>query len=355
MKLLLVAGARPNFMKIAPLIHKLQSSSLIESRLVHTGQHYDYEMSGAFFNDLEIPKPNYFLNVGSGSHAVQTANIMIEFEKVCLSYKPNMIVVVGDVNSTVACSIVAKKMNISVIHIEAGLRSFDREMPEEINRILTDSITDYFFVTEESGMKNLINEGINKENIFHCGNLMIDTLYYGLSKISERDKFSKNDYGVITLHRPSNVDDKLVLENLLVDLNKVSEEIALYFPIHPRTKKAIDGFNLTSKLSDNIKLLPPQSYLDFIHLVRDCKVVFTDSGGIQEESTVLKIPCYTLRNNTERPITVLKGTNILVGNKKSSLIASYNKNRLTINSKYQKPAYWDGKAADRIIKIIEGI
>ena len=354
-KLLLVVGARPNFMKIAPLIHELKLQDIISYKLVHTGQHYDYKMSSAFFSDLDIPKPSYFLNVGSGSHAEQTAKIMIGFEKVCIDYKPNLVLVVGDVNSTLACSITAKKLNIDVAHIEAGLRSNDREMPEEINRIVTDSISDYFFVTEESGMKNLINEGIDQNNIFFLGNLMIDTLYYGLDQIKSKNKFSNDDYGVVTLHRPSNVDDKFILDELVEVLNEISKTLILHFPLHPRTKKAFDQFGLNNKINKSIHLIEPKSYLNFIHMVRDAKVIFTDSGGIQEEATVLKTPCYTFRNNTERPITVIQGTNRLVGNRKNKILKSFNQNKFTINKNYKLPKYWDGKSASRILEVINKI
>ena len=351
-KLLLVAGARPNFMKIAPLIHQLKKITTLEYNLVHTGQHYDYKMSNAFFDDLDIPEPNYYLNVGSGSHAVQTSKIMFEFEKVCLSYTPNLVLVVGDVNSTLACSIVAKKLNIKVAHVEAGLRSFDREMPEEINRIVTDSISDYFFTTELSAQNNLLNEGINEKNIFYSGNLMIDTLYHGLRKIEMKEKFSTDDYGIVTLHRPSNVDDKLILEDLIDVLNEISKEIKLYFPLHPRTKKSLKLFNLDRKISKTVKLLDPLSYINFIHMLKDAKAIFTDSGGIQEEATLLKIPCYTFRFNTERPITIINGTNVLVGNQKEKILKSFNQNKFNINKDYSIPKYWDGKTAKRIIETI---
>ena len=352
LKILLVAGARPNFMKIAPLIHELKSRNDICYRLVHTGQHYDYKMSKTFFVDLNIPKPDYFLKVGSDSHAVQTAKIMVSFEKVCISYSPNIVIVVGDVNSTLACSITAKKLAIKVAHIEAGLRSFDREMPEELNRIVTDSISDYYFITEISGKVNLINEGVNKKAIFYSGNLMIDTLYYALDKIKMKKKFSSSNYGVVTLHRPSNVDDKLILEELIEVLNEISKKIILYFPLHPRTKKSLKLFNLNNKISKSVHLLPPASYLSFLHMFRDAKVIFTDSGGIQEEATVLRVPCYTFRYNTERPITITQGTNRLVGNKKNKILDSFNKNTFNIDKNYNIPEYWDGKSAKRIIEKI---
>lgn len=346
---LTVVGARPNFMKAAPLLRELYNLKKVQITLVHTGQHYDRNMSEVFFEDLDIKKPDFMLKIGSGSHSEQTANIMIKFEKVCIKTNPNLVIVFGDINSTMACSIVAKKMNIKLAHVESGLRSNDLKMPEEINRIITDSITDYFFVTEKDAITNLLKEGKNKRKIFHVGNLMIDSLHYGLNKLIENNK--NGDYGLVTLHRPSNVDNIDNLKQILSDLTTISKELKLIFSIHPRTMKKITDNNV--KIESSITLLESLSYLEFLSLMKYSKVVFTDSGGIQEETTALKIPCYTLRYNTERPITILKGTNILVEPKRGKIIEAFNKNKFEINPNYELPFGWDGKAAKRIAKILE--
>ena len=353
MKLLIVAGARPNFMKIAPLIHKIKKFNNLSYKLVHTGQHYDYKMSETFFIDLDIHEPDYFLDVGSGTHAEQTGKIMVAFETVCIEYKPDFILVVGDVNSTLACSITAKKLNIKVAHIEAGLRSNDLTMPEEINRLVTDSISDLFFITENDAYNNLINEGVSKDKIYNVGNLMIDTLHYGLDKIKSKDRFYDKPYGVITLHRPANVDNENILIGLLDCLNTFSKEIELFLPLHPRTENAMKKYNLEDYLSSSIKILPPASYLQFIHMIKSAKVIFTDSGGIQEEATVLKVPCYTLRNNTERPVTIELGTNRLATNNKEKVIELFNQYKYDINNNYKIPENWDGNASKRILTILD--
>ncbi len=345
-----VVGARPNFMKVAPLLRLLDKDKHYNSILVHTGQHYDHKMSDIFFKELDIRQPDFNLNVGSASHAQQTAKIMVGFEDICIQNSPELVIVVGDVNSTVACSLVAKKLNIKVAHIEAGLRSNDREMPEEINRVVTDSISDFFFVTEESGKINLINEGHDKNHIFFVGNLMIDSLHYGLNKLQSNRKYSDKDYGLVTLHRPSNVDNIDNLKKILDDLSEVSNQIELFFSVHPRTQQKIKEFNLS--LNANIHILEPLPYLSFLHLMRDSKVIFTDSGGIQEESTVLKIPCYTLRENTERPITILQGTNRLTPPSKENILSVFNKYKFDINSSYKLPNGWDGTTSQRIVKIL---
>jgi len=349
-KVLTVVGARPNFMKAAPLLRELEKSPKINSLLVHTGQHYDKNMSDVFFDDLDIQKPDYLFNTGSGTQSYQTGKIMEKFEDVCTQINPDLIIVLGDINSTMACSIVAKKLHIILAHIEAGLRSNDKNMPEEINRLITDSISDYFFITEKSAEKNLINEGHNKNQIFFVGNLMIDSLHYGLDKIKNLPNAKDGDYGLITLHRPSNVDDYSNLKNIIDNLISISNEIKLYFSIHPRTKKQIQKHNIN--LGENIKILDAQNYLEFLHLMRDSKVIFTDSGGIQEESTVLKIPCYTLRYNTERPITISQGTNRLTSPKKENIFNTFKKFKFDINSSYKLPQGWDGKTAQRILKIL---
>ncbi|OGW36767.1 MAG: UDP-N-acetylglucosamine 2-epimerase [Nitrospirae bacterium RBG_13_39_12] len=388
MKILLIAGARPNFMKIAPLVHELKARSKtqgawrkklglksreLEYKIVHTGQHYDYEMSKVFFEELDIPEPDFFLGAGSGTHAVQTAKIMTVFERVCLQEKPDVVVVVGDVNSTLACSVTAKKLNIKVAHVEAGLRSFDMTMPEEINRIVTDSVSDYLFVSEKSGIDNLKREGKNRKQIFFAGNIMIDTLYYGLKKI-ENKKLRKSEiekkilspelhapgtmrhadsYAVVTLHRPSNVDDKDKLEDILLALKKISEDMDIYFPVHPRTEKNINDFKLNYLLEgSSIKVTPPLSYLEFLSLWRDAALVLTDSGGIQEETTVLGIPCFTIRENTERPVTIKKGTNVLVGTNGKGILKAYKRFKKGRIKKGRVPKYWDGKTAQRIVKIL---
>ncbi len=360
----MVAGARPNFMKIAPLVHKIRKDNRgIEWKFVHTGQHYDYEMSKAFFNDFDLPEPDYFLNVGSGSHAEQTAKIMQRFEKTCLKERPDLIVVVGDVNSTLACSITAKKLNIKVAHIEAGLRSDDLSMPEEINRIVTDSISDYLFVTEKSGMRNLRKEGKKEEQIFFVGNIMIDTLYYGLEKLKKLEvdrlksrqirKTVGSQYAVVTLHRPSNVDDEAKLKDILVALIEVSKDIDVYFPIHPRTRKNIEGFNLNYLFKNtNISIMSPLPYLEFLTLWKGASLVLTDSGGIQEETTALGIPCFTLRENTERPITVEEGTNILVGTTGKGILAAYNDFKKGKKKEGKLPQFWDGQTEGRIIECL---
>lgn len=352
-KIILVAGARPNFMKIAPLYRALRNQKGIRLSFVHTGQHYAVNMSHSFLKDLGLPKPAYFLGVGSGTHSEQTAKTMTAFEKVCLNLEPDLVVVVGDVNPTMACAIVAKKLGIPVAHVEAGLRSGDMSMPEEVNRILTDSISDYLFVSEKSGVSNLLKEGKANEKIHFVGNIMIDSLVSALSaaqnsKICEKLGVAPKNYGLVTLHRPSNVDSHLQLIRLLRELNTISRKITLVFPVHPRTKKNIMGLKNFS-ISPSIFLIEPAGYVDFLHLISNAHFVLTDSGGIQEETTFLGIPCLTLRENTERPITIELGTNQLVtpGNivKKAAriLTGKWKTGRI--------PKYWDGKTADRIAKV----
>jgi UDP-N-acetylglucosamine 2-epimerase (non-hydrolysing) len=439
MKIISVVGARPNFMKVAPIYRaiaqlKIKNEKLkidpsissvrainerretqedrsenesqsakskaqqttnyslltINHLICHTGQHYDEKMSKVFFEELELPKPDFYLGVGGGSHAEQTAKIMIEFEKVLLNEKPDLVIVVGDVNSTIACSLTAVKLGIKVAHIEAGLRSFDREMPEEINRILTDSISDYLFVTEASGLENLKNEGIDGSKVFFVGHVMIDTLIHYLpiveEKLKDQSKKSKLDgekpekrgekleeiqnrtmnyelltthyslpdtnYILVTMHRPSNVDFKEKLEELLKMLNRLAEKRKVVFPIHPRTKNNIEKFDLSIEYSDNLLITEPSGYLDFIGLVKNAEVILTDSGGIQEESTYLGVQCVTVRNTTERPVTVDIGTNHLVGD--NFVEAERVVNQILAGKKKvgKIPDLWDGKAAERIVKII---
>jgi len=364
LKLLSVVGARPNFIKIAPFIKavkKHQSDNLtpnIEHLLVHTGQHYDSKMSDVFFQHLGIPEPDYNLDIGSGSHAYQTGQTMIEFEKVLLKENPDLVIVVGDVNSTIACSLTAVKLGIKIAHIEAGLRSFDRSMPEEINRVLTDAISDFLFVTEKSGMDNLIREGVSSEKIFFVGNLMIDSLIRSLplideSKILSNLKINPKEYIVLTLHRPSNVDDYEKLKQIVDLINVISEKKKVIFPIHPRTSKNLEQFNLYNELNNsNAHFVEPLGYLDFIKLVKESFIVLTDSGGIQEETTFLGVPCITLRNTTERPVTVEIGTNYLVGEDISKV---YDYIKLIFEGKNKIgsiPELWDGNSANRVLNIL---
>ena len=360
MKLLLIAGARPNFMKIAPIVRALRNqSSPIEWKLVHTGQHYDYDMSGSFFKDLQIPEPDYHLEVGSGTHAEQTAKIMVEFEKVCAVEMPDLVVVVGDVNSTLACSITAKKMGIQVAHVEAGLRSSDWAMPEEINRLVTDSISDYLFVTEKSGQDNLLREGKKPESIFFVGHVMVDNLLYEEQKLNELQfedsevgklKRKLGSYAFLTLHRPSNVDEPEVFRDIINALNEISWEIPIIFPVHPRTRQKLDSNGF--RFSDSVLLLSPLPFKESLYLWKDAALVLTDSGGLQEETTALGVSCFTIRENTERPITIEEGTNTLVGTSHEGILAAYQDFRNGKVKSGQVPDLWDGHASDRIVQVI---
>ena len=349
-------------MKISPIVKALEARNnhTLDWKIIHTGQHYDYEMSQAFFDDLEIPNPDFFLEAGSGSHAVQTANVMVAFEDICLKEKPNIVIVVGDVNSTLACSIVAKKLLIEVAHVEAGLRSYDLTMPEEINRIVTDSIADYFFVTEKSAVKNLLREGKPKEKIHFVGNVMIDNLLYQLKSLERDDiaRFStyalKKDirrYVFLTLHRPSNVDSRETLSGIVEALNEISTEIPLFFPIHPRAQKKFHTFDI--ELSNCVTLLEPLGFMESLFLWKDAVMVITDSGGLQEETTALGVPCLTLRDNTERPVTIEMGTNTLAGNKKEDIIHCFWQIMKNGKPGATIPPKWDGNAAERIVDTIE--
>lgn len=358
MLIFLIAGARPNFMKISPIYRESLNHSSVDCRIVHTGQHYDYDMSQAFFDDLEIPKPDFFLDAGSGSHAVQTARIMTAFEEICVSERPDLIVVVGDVNSTLACSIVAKKLMIRVAHVEAGLRSFDLSMPEEINRMVTDAISDYFFVTEQSGVNNLIREGKPETSIHFVGHVMIDNLLFQADKLKTADvsgfptlamKIRYKHYGFMTLHRPSNVDSRESFEEIAGALNQIAEDLPIFFPVHPRTRKMMEKFHI--RLSDNITLLNPLGFKESLFLWKDAQVVLTDSGGLQEETTAMGIPCITLRENTERPVTIEMGSNVLGGTSKKSILKAYQ----SVNGRkgnFSVPPKWDGRASERIWKAI---
>lgn len=354
--LYLVAGARPNFMKIAPIIRALQQLPQdFAFRLIHTGQHYDQAMSGVFFDELGIPAPDHHLDCGGGSHAEQTGKIMLAFERICLQQHPDCVLVVGDVNSTLACAIVAKKLHIAVAHVEAGLRSGDRSMPEEINRLVTDSISDWFFCTEPAGVDNLLREGQSAERIFHVGHVMVDNLLFQKRQLEQRPasdfassalKRQLGRYGVVTLHRPANVDDGATLGRIASALNTLAAELPLVFPVHPRTREQLQ--RLATPLSERITLLTPQSYMEFLNLWKDAALVLTDSGGLQEETTALGVPCLTLRDNTERPITVTEGSNTLVGTEPGAILQAARRCLQGHGRSGQRPALWDGQAAERI-------
>jgi UDP-N-acetylglucosamine 2-epimerase (non-hydrolysing) len=350
-------------MKIAPIYRASEKYDDLECRVIHTGQHYDHEMSQVFFEDLGIPAPSFYLEAGSGSHAVQTAKIMTAFEEVCEAERPDLVMVVGDVNSTLACSIVAKKLRIKVAHVEAGLRSFDLTMPEEINRMVTDSISDYFFVTEESGVQNLLREGKPAERIHFVGHVMIDNLLYQYEQLNNRaidvERFSvfllKKKlirYAFLTLHRPSNVDNRDAFREIVSALNEIVGHIPLIFTVHPRTMKMAEQFRI--EFSKEITLLPPLGFKESLFLWKDAEVVLTDSGGLQEETTALGVPCVTIRDNTERPITVLMGTNVLAGVTKIGILKAYD-DALKKKGHSSVPPKWDGKASERIWKaLLEG-
>jgi UDP-N-acetylglucosamine 2-epimerase (non-hydrolysing) len=360
LKIINVVGTRPNFVKIAPLIKEYKNYPGIKAVLVHTYQHHDKNMSDVFFKDLEIAEPDYNLGVMSETvRSRQIAKIMSEFEIVCLKEKPNLVLVVGDVNSTIACALVAYKLGIRVAHVEAGLRSFDRTMPEEINRIKTDTISDLLFVSEKSGLKNLKKEGIPADRYFLVGNIMIDSLIHFKKRIEavrshKKYNLEKGNYAVLTLHRPHNVDSKKDLDRVLSTIEELQKKFLIVMPLHPRTKDRINRFNLFNKVDNmkNLILTEPLGYINFMNLVINSKLVLTDSGGIQEETTFLKIPCITLRNNTERPVTIKKGTNVLVGSNKDKIIGMFDR---VLEGKWKKgeiPEFWDGQTAKRIVKII---
>lgn len=349
----LVAAARPNFMKIAPLYHCLRRESWCSPRIVHTGQHYDVNMSDAFFSDLQMPQPHVHLGIGSGSHAQQTGNVMIAYEKVCLESRPDWIVVVGDVNSTLACALVGAKLLIPVAHLEAGLRSGDRTMPEEINRIATDAIVDVLWTPSADADEHLTKAGVPAEKIERVGNIMIDSFELMRPKIMQAGMATKfglrpQGYIVVTLHRPSNVDRRAQLTHIVDQLIAASRRLPLLFPVHPRTLRRLEEFDLRSKLSEceQIRIVEPLSYIEFMSLVVDCRLAITDSGGIQEETSYLGIPCLTLRDNTERPITITAGTNRLV---KPDDLARQISQSLKAGTRRPVIDLWDGKTAERVV------
>jgi len=358
MNLTLIAGARPNFMKIAPIIHAIQKAQQkginIHYRLVHTGQHYDVNMSDTFFEELDIPRPDINLGCGGGSQAEQTAAIMIAFEKDLMANPTDLVMVVGDVTSTMACSIVAKKMNTKVAHVEAGIRSWDLTMPEEINRMVTDTLSDYYFTTSETANRNLRNAGAREDQIFFVGNVMIDTLLANMHRFRKPDFFDRlqlenGNYLVLTLHRPANVDEADKLKKLLSEIVNNVQGLPVVFPIHPRTAKMFSELNIST---NNLYIVEPLGYLEFNYLVQHSKAVITDSGGITEETTVMGIPCITLRDNTERPETCTIGTNKLIGTNTSNIKPALDK---LFAGKWKKggiPPLWDGKAAERIVNVL---
>lgn len=377
MKVINVVGARPNFMKISPIIREMEKVPGMGWVLIHTGQHYDVEMSEAFFQELSIPKPDINLEVGSGTQAQQTGQIMMAFEDVCLRETPDLVVVVGDVNSTIACCLVASKLHIPVAHVEAGLRSFDRTMPEEINRMVTDILSTYLFTTCEEADENLLREGVAPEKIFLVGDVMIDTLFSHLQTIRKMDTWSRmglkeGEYAVLTLHRPSNVDDQDVLGEITTALEKISKHLPIVFPIHPRTRKTVHrfGYDRSFRFLDvrhflandlpkgrvvdgrGIWCCDPLGYLDFQNLVVHSKFVMTDSGGIQEETTVLDIPCLTIRDTTERPVTITQGTNLLLGHDTDRIVEEAMKILRGEGKHGESPPLWDGKASERIVQIL---
>lgn len=354
-KILVIVGARPNFMKAAPVCAEMRRRpDEFDVKIVHTGQHYDAAMSDSFFKDLGLPEPDFHLGVGSASHAEQTAKIMLAFERVLVAEKPEWVVVVGDVNSTVACALVASKLGVKVAHVEAGLRSFDRTMPEEINRIVTDSISDLLFTTEESANENLRREGVEPVKIKFVGNVMIDSLVQNLerakqSKVLADLKLDPAGYAVLTLHRPSNVDTREKLEPLIEALIEISGRLPIIFPAHPRTRATLDMFALQERIAaSDLRLVDPLGYLDFLSLYSQAKFVMTDSGGLQEETTYLGIPCLTIRENTERPVTIEVGTNQLVKDPISLKRSAFELLETTQGPPHKLPELWDGRTAVRI-------
>jgi UDP-N-acetylglucosamine 2-epimerase (non-hydrolysing) len=369
-KILCVAGARPNFVKIAPILRALRSRSHVDARLVHTGQHYDHALSQVFFEQLEIPRPDISLDVGSGSHAQQTAEIMKRFEAVMIDEQPHAVLVVGDVNSTTACALVASKLELAtplpwpgpprrrplVIHVEAGLRSFDDDMPEEINRRVTDTLSDLLFVSEPSGLENLHREGVPEARVHFVGNVMIDTLLAARERamqtgILETLGLAAGEYGLVTLHRPSNVDDPAQLDELLGALDEIAAEVPLVFPVHPRTRARLEASGARS-FRGRWQLVEPVGYLEFLRLQSAARLVCTDSGGVQEETTILGVRCLTLRDSTERPVTITEGTNLLAGTRRETILSAFHQ-AMAEPPSARRPALWDGHSAERIAVAID--
>jgi UDP-N-acetylglucosamine 2-epimerase (non-hydrolysing) len=359
LRILNVVGARPNLIKIAALVKEMQRFPEIESILLHTGQHYDDNMSQVFFDDLGLPTPDIYLGVGSGSHAQVTAGVMVAFEKALVQHHPDLVTVVGDVNSTLACAVTASKLRVPIAHVEAGLRSFDRSMPEEINRVVTDALSTWLFTTERDANENLLREGISPDRIHFVGNVMIDTLLHNKDRalqtlVLERFGVEAGQYAVITLHRPSNVDHPDSLQAILGALGRIQERLPIIFPVHPRTRDRIETFGLMDQVNtlSSLHVCEPLGYLDFLHLLARALVVLTDSGGIQEETTILSVPCLTLRENTERPVTLTEGTNRLVSNAPEHLAAEVERILSGDIPRGRVPELWDGRAAERIVRIL---
>jgi UDP-N-acetylglucosamine 2-epimerase (non-hydrolysing) len=359
MRILNVVGARPNLMKIAPLVEEMRRYPDVQQKLLHTGQHYDDSMSRVFFEELGIPRPDVYLGVGSASHAEQTARVMVGFEKVLQEEPPDVAVVVGDVNSTLACAVTAAKLRVPLAHVEAGLRSFDRRMPEEINRIVTDALADFLFTTSRDADENLLREGVPQDRIFFVGNVMIDTLLQHRERARQlgtpaRFALPLGGYALLTLHRPSNVDDTAVFSGILEALTRVQCELPILFPVHPRTAQRLREFGFAGRLeaAPRLQLVEPLGYLEFLDLMMHARVVLTDSGGIQEETTILGVPCLTLRENTERPITITAGTNTLVGSDPQRIVVEVGRILAGESKAGRIPELWDGHAAERIVAVL---
>jgi UDP-N-acetylglucosamine 2-epimerase (non-hydrolysing) len=356
-KIIAVVGARPNFMKVAPIWRVLEGDDRFAKMLVHTGQHYDDNMSKVFFDDLRLPRPDVYMGVGSGSHGQQTGKIMVEFERVVADESPDLVVVVGDVNSTMACTLVAVKMGVPVAHVEAGLRSFDREMPEEINRMVTDILAEILLTHSPEAETNLINEGVSRDKVHFVGNVMIDSLMFYMPEAEKSDvhqtlSLEPHGYGLVTLHRPSNVDDPRQLSSILDALATVGDQKPLVFPVHPRTRKVFED-NRLEVSPDRLRLIDPIGYLDFLKLMNYSSIVLTDSGGIQEETTALEIPCVTIRENTERPVTIDIGTNVLAGSDRDRIVEEALRLLRDGAKGSRVPDLWDGRAAERIVGVFE--
>src|SRR5262249_22270059 len=355
MRVLNIVGARPNYMKIAPVVHELRKRD-IPQLLVHTGQHYDTNMFQVFFEELGLPHPDVYLGIGPDTHAKQTARIMMAFEEICQEQKPDLVIVGGDVNSTLAVSLTAAKLNVPVAHVEAGLRSFDRTMPEELNRILTDHLSRFLFTTEDSANVNLQKEGISRDQIHYVGNCMVDTLLKHVETALEKTpwqsyKLLPGRYALLTLHRPSNVDDQETLESLMGTISELANAMPVLFPVHPRTRSRLE--RMKNRLNPKVIVTEPEPYLTFLGLMAKARYVLTDSGGIQEETTILGVPCLTLRENTERPVTISSGTNVLVGRDAEKIRSEVSHILNGYQRKGERPPLWDGKTSIRLVDVIE--